>query len=203
MTLIGHKNVKNWCNTVKKAVGDKWSTAVVIEMSEMLAQLISILSFWERSNTNITSFCHRYCPLAGNFFTTEKIRIDLVNGWTATNPFFTPYIWKTYLVWNWLGFHTGNQRTTREWMRPGNQPTISFWLGELINGRGLMRNGIELKKVWRLHPHFDIFLKINSFIIPLFFSRKNRGKKSFHHLLTFSSFLCYIISYVYIIRFAS
>jgi hypothetical protein len=86
MTLIGHKNVKNWCNTVKKAVGDKWSTAVVIEMSEMLAQLISILLFGERSNTNIiTSFCHRYCPLAGNFFTTEKIRIDLVNGQRPTH----------------------------------------------------------------------------------------------------------------------
>jgi hypothetical protein len=113
----GTKNVKNWCNTVKKAVGDKWSTAVVIEMSEMLAQLISILSFWERwSNTNITSFCHRYCPLAGNcFFNGENS--NRFGQWTATNPFFTPYIWKT-----WLGVQTGNQRTTREWMRPGNWP---------------------------------------------------------------------------------
>jgi hypothetical protein len=53
--------------------------------------------------------------------------------WTATNPF-TPQRSMTYVI-VWLGVQTGNKRTTREWTRPGNRPTISFWLGEFINGR--------------------------------------------------------------------
>jgi hypothetical protein len=55
--------------------------------------------------------------------------------WTATNPF-TPQR-SVANVEVWLGVQTGNKRTTREWTRTGNQPTISFWLGELINGREL------------------------------------------------------------------
>ena len=61
--------------------------------------------------------------------------------WTATNPF-TPQ--RFIGVGVWLGVQTGNKRTTREWTRPGNRPTISFWFGEFINGRGFVRNGIEL-----------------------------------------------------------
>jgi hypothetical protein len=53
--------------------------------------------------------------------------------WTATNPF-TPQR-SMADVWVWLGVQTGNQWTTREWTRPGNRSTISFWLGEFINGR--------------------------------------------------------------------
>jgi hypothetical protein len=53
--------------------------------------------------------------------------------WTATNPF-TPQRSMAFVI-VWLGVQTGNKRTTREWTRPGNRPTISFWLGEFINGR--------------------------------------------------------------------
>ncbi len=98
--------------------------------------------------------------------------------WTATNPF-TPQRSMTTTVGVWLGVQTGNQRTTREWTRPGNRPTISFWLGEFINGRvavaaGLhalfhiiiillfeLSNGLELwidSGFTTLRPHFDIFL---------------------------------------------
>jgi hypothetical protein len=56
--------------------------------------------------------------------------------WTATNPFAPQKSMATVGVW--LGVQTGNKRTAKEWTRPGNQPTISFWLGELIiNGREL------------------------------------------------------------------
>jgi hypothetical protein len=53
--------------------------------------------------------------------------------WTATNPF-TPQR-SMVMVVVLLGVQTGNKRTTTEWTRPGNRPTISFWLGEFINGR--------------------------------------------------------------------
>ncbi len=43
----------------------------------------------------------------------------------------------------WLGVQTGNQRTTREWTRPGNRPTISFWFGEFINGRVAVAAGLH------------------------------------------------------------
>jgi hypothetical protein len=54
--------------------------------------------------------------------------------WTETNPF-TPQRSMSD-VGDWLGVQTGNKRTAREWTRPGNRPTISFWLlGELTNER--------------------------------------------------------------------
>jgi hypothetical protein len=63
--------------------------------------------------------------------------------WTATNPF-TPYRWNTADVGDWLGVQTGNKWTAREWTRPGNRPTISFWLGEFVyQGIGFLKNGID------------------------------------------------------------
>jgi hypothetical protein len=54
--------------------------------------------------------------------------------WTETNPFTPQRSITNVLVW--LGVQTGNKRTARESTRPGNWPTISFWLlGEIINGR--------------------------------------------------------------------
>jgi hypothetical protein len=110
--------------------------------------------------------------------------------WTATNPF-TPQR-SMADVWVWLGVQTGNQRTAREWTRPGNRPTISFWLGEFINGRvavaaGLhalfhiiillfeLSNGLESWKNgfsglildWQICVHILLFFSMN-----VFFSRK-------------------------------
>jgi hypothetical protein len=53
--------------------------------------------------------------------------------WTTTNPF-TPQRSVTNVI-VLLGVQTGNKRTAREWKRPGYRATISFWLGELINGQ--------------------------------------------------------------------
>jgi hypothetical protein len=98
--------------------------------------------------------------------------------WTATNPF-TPQGSMAF-VGVWLGVQTGNQRTTREWTRPGNRPTISFWLlGELINGPAtdgstFWKMGLNKRIDWMLDPLFYIFLEANSLIF--FFSRKKSKK---------------------------
>jgi hypothetical protein len=108
--------------------------------------------------------------------------------WTATNPF-TPQS-SMENVWFLLGVQTGNKRTTREWTRPGNRPTISFWFGEFINGRvaaGLhalfdiiikllfeLSNGLELWKNWfsgLTNLRILIFFYMN-----VFFSRKKNER---------------------------
>ena len=68
--------------------------------------------------------------------------------WTATNPFTPQRSMTSIYVIIWLGVQTGNKRTTREWTRPGNRPTISFWLGEFINGLDLWEMGLN-------YPHFS------------------------------------------------
>jgi hypothetical protein len=71
----------------------------------------------------------------------------------------------------WLGVQTGNKRTTREWTRPGNRPTISFWLGEFIttDGSTSLKNGIELRV---LHPLF--YIRPRSEFLDYPFLKKNK-----------------------------
>jgi hypothetical protein len=47
------------------------------------------------------------------------------------------------IVVDWLGVQTGNKRTVKMWTRPGNRPTISFWLGEFINERIFGKMGLN------------------------------------------------------------
>jgi hypothetical protein len=106
----------------------------------------------------------RCCCLEWACYLDELVFLSTRFGqWTATNRFTTQR--SMAHVGDWLGVQTGNKRTAREcWTRPGNRPTISFWLGELLStdGSTSLKNGIELRV---LHPLFLFAPKRNSLIL--------------------------------------
>ncbi len=116
----------------------------------------------------------RCCSLEWACYLDELVFLSTRFGqWTATYPF----TWQRSMatVGVWLGVQTGNQRTTRVWTRPGNRPTISFWLGELINGRGFVRNGIELAYKKSERPHFHFSPKVNPSVVVFLPCKKNES----------------------------
>ncbi|XP_046634196.1 uncharacterized protein LOC124313354 isoform X2 [Daphnia pulicaria] len=57
----------------------------------------------------------------------------------------------------WLGVQTENNRTPRVWTRPGNRPTISFWLGDGFgNGKIVIWTPLDSKEKTKiLNQHLN------------------------------------------------